>query len=212
MTLMSDPLRAELVSAYTAPGRHYHDLRHIEALLGLAAACADAIADRDAIEAAIWFHDAIYDTRRHDNEERSADLAAARLAGATTIDRIVAMIRATAGHRAPDFADMRAAQDCALFLDMDLTILGAPAADFDAYEEDVRREYAWVPEPQWRTGRRAVLAGFLARPAIYATAHFRASHEAAARRNLGRAMTRIDGAGPDGGLSVTVVGPIPSEP
>jgi predicted metal-dependent HD superfamily phosphohydrolase len=195
MTLISEPLRAELVAAYTAPGRHYHDLHHIEALLGLADACADAIADRDAVEAAIWFHDAIYDTRRNDNEERSAALAEARLAGtagAERIARIAAMIRATAGHSRPDFPDVAAAHDCALFLDMDLSILGSPEADFDAYEAAVRREYGWVSEPQWRQGRRAVLAGFLARPSIYATPRFQASHEAAARHNLMRAIARLD--------------------
>jgi len=199
MTLITGPMRAELVSAYTAPGRYYHDLRHIETLVGLADARADVIADRDAVEAAIWFHDAIYDTRRNDNEERSAALAAARLADATGEDRIariVAMIRATAGHALPGFADAAAKRDCALFLDMDLAILGSPQADFDAYEVAVRREYDWVTEPQWKRGRRAVLAGFLARPAIYATARFQASHEAAARRNLARAMARLDGAGP----------------
>jgi predicted metal-dependent HD superfamily phosphohydrolase len=195
MTLISEPVRAELISAYTAPDRHYHDLHHIEALLGLADACASAITDRDVVEAAIWFHDAIYDTRRSDNEERSATLAMARLAGTADegrIVRIAAMIRATAGHAIPDFADAAAGRDCALFLDMDLAILGSPAADFDAYEAAVRREYGWVREPQWKLGRRAVLAQFLARPAIYATARFRASHEAAARRNLARAIARLD--------------------
>jgi predicted metal-dependent HD superfamily phosphohydrolase len=199
MTLITEPVRAELVRAYAAPDRHYHGLRHIETLLGLAGACADAIVDRDAVEAAIWFHDAIYDTQRHDNEERSADLAVARLTGTAAqnrIARIAAMIRATAGHRVPDFADA-GAQDCALFLDMDLAILGAPAAEFEAYEHAVRREYDWVSEPQWKLGRRAVLAGFLARPAIYATAQFRASLEAAARRNLERAITRLDDASPE---------------
>ncbi len=201
MTLISDPIRTELAHAYAASDRHYHGLHHIEALLGLAEAHADAIADRDVVEAAIWFHDAIYDTRRHDNEDRSADLAAARLAGTATPDRvarIAAMIRATAGHRVPDFRDASATQDCALFLDMDLAILGAPAMDFDAYEAAVRREYEWVSEPQWRAGRRAVLAGFLARPTIYATKQFRASHEAAARRNIARAMTRLDRDAPAG--------------
>jgi predicted metal-dependent HD superfamily phosphohydrolase len=195
MTLISEPVRAELVRVYAAPGRHYHDLRHVEALLGLAHTSADAIADQDAVEAAIWFHDAIYDTRRHDNEDRSADLAMARLAGTAAADRIAriaAMIVATAGHRVPDFADAGAAQDCGLFLDMDLAILGALPADFEAYETAVRREYDWVTEPQWRAGRREVLTGFLARPAIYATARFRASHEEAARRNLARAMARLD--------------------
>jgi predicted metal-dependent HD superfamily phosphohydrolase len=195
MTLISEPVRTELVSAYTAPDRHYHDLHHIEALLCLADDCADAITDRDAVEAAIWFHDAIYDSRRSDNEERSAALAMARLAGTAhegRIARIAAMIRATAGHAMPDFADAAAGRDCALFLDMDLAILGSPAADFDAYEAAVRREYGWVTEPQWKLGRRAVLAQFLARPAIYTTARFRASHEETARRNLARAIARLD--------------------
>jgi len=199
MTLMSDPVRAELVRAYAAPDRHYHGLRHIEALLGLAATHADAIADRDAVETAIWFHDAIYDTRRHDNEDKSAGLAVARLAGIAAPDRIAriaAMIRATAGHRVPDFADPAAARDCALFLDMDLAILGGTTAEFEAYEQDVKREYEWVSEPQWRAGRRAVLAGFLTRPAIYATARFRESHEAAARRNLAQALARLPQSGP----------------
>ena len=197
MTLISEPVRAELISAYTAPDRHYHDLRHIEALLRLADASAAAIADRDVVEAAIWFHDAIYDTRRSDNEERSAALAMARLAGTADegrIARIAAMIRATAGHAMPDFTDAAAGRDCALFLDMDLAILGSTAADFDAYEAAVRREYDWVTEPQWKLGRRAVLAQFLARPAIYATARFQASHEAAARRNLARAIARLGAA------------------
>ena len=195
MTLISESLRAELAAAYATDDRHYHDLRHIETLLAMADACADDIADREAVEAAIWFHDAVYDTQREDNEARSAALAEAQLAGMASderIARIAAMIRATAGHAMPDVIDAAARQDCALFLDMDLAILGSPEADFDAYEAAVRREYGWVTEPQWRQGRRAVLAAFMARPAIYATARFRASHEAAARRNLARAIARLD--------------------
>jgi len=195
MTLISEPVRAELVSAYTAADRHYHDLRHIEALLGLAHACASAITDGDAVEAAIWFHDAVYDTRRSDNEERSAALAMARLAGSTDegrIARIAAMIRATAGHAMPDFTDAAAGRDCALFLDMDLAILGSPCPDFDVYEAAVRREYDWVSEPQWTLGRRAVLAQFLTPRKVAPRRRFRASHEAAARRNLARAIARLD--------------------
>jgi predicted metal-dependent HD superfamily phosphohydrolase len=198
MTMISEPLRVELVAAYSAPDRHYHDLRHIETLLGLAETHADAIADRDAVEAAIWFHDAVYDTRREDNEERSAALAAEQLAGTASderIARITTMIRATAGHAMPDISDAAARQDCALFLDMDLAILGSPEADFDAYEAAVRREYAWVTDAQWRDGRRAVLAGLLTRPSIYASGRFQASHEEAARSNLLRAIARLDGSG-----------------
>jgi predicted metal-dependent HD superfamily phosphohydrolase len=192
MPLISDEIRAELVRAYTAPDRHYHDLRHIETLLGLAR--GTTLADAEAVEAAIWFHDAIYDTTRADNEARSADLATERLAGraaAERIGRIATMIRATAGHAVPALADDEARRDCGLFLDMDLAILGSPPEDFAAYEAAVRREYAWVAEPMWAAGRRRVLESFLARPAIYASAQFRASHEAPARRNLARALDAL---------------------
>jgi len=177
------------VRAYTAPDRHYHNLAHIEAMLGLMR--MHALSDPTSIEAAIWFHDAVYDTRRHDNEERSAALATERLAGLLSPDRIgriATQIRATAGHTVPDFSDAGVRNDCALFLDMDLAILGGTPEDFAAYESAVRREYAWVPEPLWIEGRRQVLERFLARPTIYASQPFRASHEAAARRNLTRSL------------------------
>jgi predicted metal-dependent HD superfamily phosphohydrolase len=76
MGLIGETLRAELARAYQAPDRHYHDLRHIEALLSLARNHRAALDDHEAVEAAIWFHDAVYDARRSDNEEESAKLGA----------------------------------------------------------------------------------------------------------------------------------------
>jgi predicted metal-dependent HD superfamily phosphohydrolase len=187
MSIISEAIRAGLTRAYAAPDRHYHNLTHIETLLGLARQHKNALADTEAVEAAIWFHDAIYDTRRPDNEDRSADLALDHLKGKVTaerLDRIAAMIRATSGHNLPDFSSPGAARDCALFLDMDLAILGAPPDDFEHYAAAVRREYSFVPEPLWVEGRRKVLDQFLARSSIYLSPQFQASHEAAARRNL----------------------------
>jgi predicted metal-dependent HD superfamily phosphohydrolase len=194
MSLISGKLRDELVRAYTAPDRHYHNLAHIEAMLGLMRTHEDALSDPTSVEVAIWFHDAIYDTRQHDNEEKSAELAAERLAAVLSpdrIDRITSMIRATAGHFVPEGFDEAVKRDCALFLDMDLAILGSTPVEFTAYEEAVRREYGWVPEALWSEGRRKVLQSFLARPAIYASPPFRASHEAAARENLTRSLERL---------------------
>ena len=187
MPLISEDIGAELMRAYAAPDRHYHNLTHIEALLSIAHQHQGALADAEAIEAAIWFHDAVYDTRRHDNEDKSAELAIDRLKGATTqerLGRIAEMIRATASHQLPEFPNPEALRDCELFLDMDLAVLGAATEDYDSYAAAVRREYAWVPEPLWIGGRRKVLEKFLARTAIYMSPQFQASLEAAARRNL----------------------------
>jgi predicted metal-dependent HD superfamily phosphohydrolase len=187
-------LRDELVRAYAATERHYHNLTHIEAMLDLMRSYENALSDPAAVEAAIWFHDAVYDTHRHDNEERSAQLATDRLKELLSPDHlglIVSMIRGTADHLVPDGLDDAQQRDCALFLDMDLAILGSAPGAFAAYEDAVRREYGWVPDALWREGRRKVLQSFLDRPAIYASPQFHASHEAAARANLTRSLERL---------------------
>jgi predicted metal-dependent HD superfamily phosphohydrolase len=196
MSLISEPIRAELVGAYSAPDRHYHSIDHVETLLRLMDEHAALLADPASVEAAIWFHDAVYDTHRDDNEVKSADLARERLCSAATENQlgcITTMIRATKDHALPVNLDRRASSDCALFLDMDLAILGATDSDFAAYERAVRLEYAWVSEPMWIAGRRRVLEGFLARPDIYTSPVFRSKYEAAARSNLMRAFEALGG-------------------
>ncbi|CEJ12957.1 hypothetical protein BN1110_03264 [bacterium YEK0313] len=194
MSLIDGSTRQFLSSLYAEPGRFYHGLDHIASLLALARANRARIDDSDAVEAAIWFHDAVYDAKRSDNEALSAALARERLAGrceARRLARIATMIEATAGHEPPVFGDAAAEHDAALFLDMDLAILGAAPATFDAYEAAVRREYAHVPDADWRAGRAAVLRRFLAREAIYRTAIFRSDREQAARDNLRRSLERL---------------------
>ncbi|RWP16220.1 MAG: hypothetical protein EOR01_27760 [Mesorhizobium sp.] len=192
--LIDEPLKRELSALYEAEGRHYHNLGHIEAMLALANDYKASLHDPTAVEAAIWFHDAIYDSRAKDNEARSAALAEKKLAGRTDaqrLGRITAMISATATHELPQFDDENAARDAALFLDMDLAILGAPPDAFDAYEQAVRREYGWVEEPNWRAGRSAVLKSFLARPHIFHTEEFRQRFEAQARQNMARSLEAL---------------------
>ena len=194
--LIEGELKDELSALYRAPDRHYHGLAHIEALLALAREYRADLADPQAVEAAIWFHDAIYDSRRSDNEARSAALAAATLeprVEPARLSRITAMIEATATHALPDLGDEAAKRDAAFFLDMDLSILGAPRSAFDSYEAGVRREYAWVGDEAWRSGRAAVLRKFLARPTIFHTDAFRQRYEAAARKNIARSIAALSG-------------------
>ncbi|MDX8511226.1 HD domain-containing protein [Mesorhizobium captivum] len=192
--LIDDALKTELSALYQAGDRHYHSLAHIEAMLALAGEYRRLLHDPEAVKAAIWFHDAIYDSRAKDNEAKSADLAQKKLAGRASPDRIAriaAMINATATHQLPPLSDEKAANDTALLLDMDLAILGAEPDAFDAYEKAVRREYGWVEEPMWRAGRAAVLKSFLARPHIFHTAEFRQRFEAKARQNLERSLATL---------------------
>ncbi len=194
-TLIDEALRTELAAFYQVEGRHYHNLTHVEAMLALAKDSVQLLHDPQAVEAAIWFHDAIYDSRAKDNEAKSAALAEERLAGrasAERLGRIATMIKATATHQLPPLGDDKATSDAALFLDMDLAILAAEPDAFDAYEKAVRREYAWVEEPMWRAGRAAVLRSFLARPQIFHTAEFRERFEPRARQNIERSLAALE--------------------
>ena len=173
MSLLSEDVRSQLVRDLHRAGSALPRLAaHQGTCWRWQRSTAAEITDGEAVEAAIWFHDAVYDTRKADNEAESAKLATQMLAGVAAGERlefIAAMIRASAKHAIPDAMQGAAAKDCALFLDMDLAILGSAAGEFDAYERAVRLEYGWVPEEAWITGRSKVLRNFLGRPFIYGT-------------------------------------------
>jgi hypothetical protein len=95
------------------------------------------------------------------------------------------LILATKHNAAP------ATLDAALLIDVDLAILGAAPGRFDEYERQVRQEYSWVPGFLVRRKRREILEGFLARPHVYFTDHFRARCEARARANLARSIAQL---------------------
>ena len=176
-------LFVRLAGAYAETGRHYHDLRHIAHVLDILREHGQEPCRLELLELAAWFHDVVYDPRARDNEERSAELAVQALStlrlAAEDISRVAALIRMTCHHRAPPDDG-----DAQLLLDADLAILGAPAEQYNDYARAIRQEYAWVPDADYRAGRRTVLAGFLVRPAIFGTPQLHDLLEAPARRNL----------------------------
>ena len=77
---------------------------------------------------------------------------------------------------------------------MDLSILGREAEVYWRYEEDIRKEYAWVSEDLFQRKRVRILRGFLDRPHIYYHREFREWFEGRARTKLGQAIARLGGA------------------
>lgn len=181
-----EPLRA-LLARYEERHRAYHDFQHVLQCLAWAASIRSQLRAPFEVELAVWYHDAIYQPRASDNEERSAQLAATALQSLprATVASIVELIRAT-DHRASPVD-----RDAQFLVDIDLAILGSPIEAFDAYETAIRREYRWVPGPLYRCKRREVLQAFLDRPRIFHTQHFHALFEAAARANLERSIMRL---------------------
>lgn len=184
-------LMQRLVSADGEPQRKYHTVQHLSECLSLMEKNLDLAEKPAEVEVALWFHDAIYDIKASDNEARSADWAEAelRLAGVApeSIDRVKAHILATRHSALPQ------GQDQMLLVDIDLAILSASRVRFDEYEVQVRAEYSWVPGFLFRTKRRDVLAGFLARQPIYNTPTLRDAFESQARENLTYSLHQLGG-------------------
>lgn len=172
-----------LTPLYQQPHRYYHGLNHIQALLHLFNEHEALVQDKSSLLLAIWFHDAIYDSTRNDNEAQSALLAEQTLPGwgcpADLIASVARKVRATQQHLWTDNDP-----DTAVFLDLDLGILAAPANAYQRYADQVAQEYAWVPAQAYRLGRAKVLRSFLDRPALYFTPTLRDQWESAARTNL----------------------------
>jgi len=186
----------DLLARWTEPARRYHTTTHLVELFGALEELEDAreIDDHQCSVArlAAWFHDAIYDptAKPGSNEADSAMLARDTLRqlsfGDEDIDTIDRLIRLTARH------DTEAAEPLeAAFHDADLWILSAAQERFDGYCDQVRQEYAHVPDTKYRNARAAILGPLLHRDRIYRTSHALHGWETPARINLGRELTRL---------------------
>jgi predicted metal-dependent HD superfamily phosphohydrolase len=176
-------LGADLIRRYEEPHRRYHTAEHLAEVLDHVDDLAAEADDADAVRLAAWFHDAVYDPARADNEERSAVLATRMLADtdlpAATIAEVARLVRLTTTHD-PQAGD----RNGAVLSDADLAILAAPPERYAAYAAAVREEYAAVPDEAFRQGRAEVLRSLLGLPALFRTAPARERWEAAARHNL----------------------------
>ncbi|MGV9775276.1 HD domain-containing protein [Streptosporangium sp. NPDC003464] len=182
----AEGLGRDLIARYGEPHRRYHTADHLEAVLAHIDTLAGSAADPDLVRLAAWFHDAVYDPHRSDNEERSARLAERMLpemglpAGA--VATVARLVRLTATHDpAPGDADG------AVLCDADLAILAAPPEIYAAYAAAVRQEYSFVPDDAFREGRAAVLRALLDLPAIFKIADL----EASARANIHAELERL---------------------
>jgi predicted metal-dependent HD superfamily phosphohydrolase len=175
-----------ICSHYAAPDRHYHTLQHLTECLDLFEKAIELATHPAEVEMALWFHDAIYNTASKENEAQSAQWASNELSKAgvlpASIDRIHALIMATCHTSLPTTND-----EC-LLVDIDLAILGASPDRFAEYEQQIRTEYSFVPEPIFNQKRQEILQGFLDRQTIYSTQYFQNKLELRARQNIKRSI------------------------
>ena len=174
---------ADLTRRYSEPQRYYHDTSHIADLLGKFALISDRFERPGEVMAALYFHDAIYEIGRPDNEALSAELAREALVElgftADATAHAAAMIEATVSHAATGDGDTD------LFIDLDMSILAAPREKYALYASNVMAEFTTVySTADYVVGRTGMfLEPSLNGERLFLTEHYR-PQEDAARMNM----------------------------
>jgi len=186
---LTEDLREDLLARWSESHRRHHTVTHLHEMLdAIALLAGDGVQfDREAVELAAWFHDAIYEVGRDDNERRSAELAHELLGSSPVRDEVVRLVLLTRTHQV-------AAGDVngAVLNDADLAVLGGDARRYRAFARAVREEYAAVPEDVFKPARAQLLTALLAGPIFYTEAG-RHRWESAARHNVGEELRDLTG-------------------
>jgi predicted metal-dependent HD superfamily phosphohydrolase len=176
----ADVVGEALIRAWDESQRHYHDRSHLTWLLDEADRRAALIRDPAFVGYSIWFHDAIYEPGRPDNEARSADWAREVLKGNPSLaSQVGAVIEQTKNHW-----QGKADGDAAIFLDMDIAILGAEREIYRRYTARIRAEFSQFPDAAYMAGRSAFLEGAVGREALFRTHFYSETLDASARTNM----------------------------
>lgn len=190
-----------LESLYSAAGREYHTLEHIDHCLRLLDWKASMLPDinRAVVEIALIWHDAIYIPGDIYNEANSASLLrgiCSVINGAmdgSLLDHAMTCIEATRHKHGGDFFGDTTV---AAVLDIDLAILGVHQTAYNHYIAAIRKEYRHVSAESWRVGRSNFLAQMLARPFIYTLEPMVQEFELSARSNMQHELTRLESRDP----------------
>ena len=179
----------EILEAYGSPGRHYHTKEHLRHMF--------EVYDRfffkptSTHELTFWYHDFFYDATRHDNEDRSADLAQKRV-------ELDLQVPSFIGSKVKDlilfshYTRPPISRDEGILHDVDLAVFGERTFQFERYEKGIRLEYSFVPEADYRKGRASILRKFLQSPFYFTPELIYSSYEKLAQINIRRSIELLD--------------------
>lgn len=181
---------SHLAMFHSGEERCYHNLSHIRQMITLWEEFGKYIREQEVVLFAIFFHDIIYNPLLKNNEEESAQAAEKYLSElnypAEKITLVSEFILATKTH-----INTLNNTDLDYFLDFDLYILGTAQETYQAYAQQIRKEYLIYPDTVYKPGRKRLLQHFLEAPAIFHTPVFRKLYEENARKNIQAEMDTL---------------------
>jgi len=178
---------ADLHRLYAAPYRRFHNLDHIVDCVRRVDEVAPLLEHKDAVELALWFHDAVYDVGTTTNERRSAEMFLSLSPGTSFGFRhsVCGLIMATRHAR------MVHGNDRSFMVDIDLSSFGLPWEEFIENSARLREESSAVADARYHAGQIFFLSRLQQRRRFFATDYFRDRYEAAARENLRRILDEL---------------------
>ena len=187
-----------LLARWTAPERHFHNLRHLVDVIARVDELTEETYDPEVVRLAAWYHGAIFDSAEraaYANRGGEDEVASARLAydeltalgvSAEKAQRVHDLVVRLARHN-PDPAD----PDSAVLCDADLAMLATEPQKYRAYLEDLRAEYAHVPVDKFLAAREHILRKLLGRPRLFVSP-LSERWEEPARQNLTAELARVE--------------------
>lgn len=182
-TKASADIVATLMQLYGESARHYHTLDHIEFCLSVFDQVSSLAKNSDALELAIWFHDAIYNFPIKDNERLSAEffMEVSECCLPNDVrDKVFKMVMVTVHDFAPSDHDEQ------MMVDIDLSSFGRPWEQFAEDGDNVRRELVYLDDAEFYPRQMNFMSGLVGRKNFYNLEWFQEKYEAQARSNVAR--------------------------
>ncbi|WP_125776242.1 hypothetical protein [Antribacter gilvus] len=186
-----------LIDRWTAENRHFHNLRHLAAVLHRVDELAQETHKPELVRLAAWYHGAVFDAERKaayaesggEQTHESAELARTELMSLgvpeASADRVAHLVNGLLRH-APDPTDF----DAAVLNDADLAMLASEPQRYKEYTADVRAEYAHIPLEDYLNARIKIISKLLARESLFFSP-MGAAWEEPARQNLDAELHRL---------------------
>jgi len=182
-------IHQRLVDSYSEPHRFYHTLVHIEECLLLFDKIRPELQNPEAVELAIWFHDAVYQPGAKNNEQLSADQFMAltdNIFDPQLRETVYRHIIATVHNE----SEVKNA-DTKYLLDIDLSSFGRPWPEFLRDSDNLRREMKSLTDEVYYQRQTSFQDKLFSQPRFFRNDYFYDNYETQARQNRNRYVAAI---------------------
>lgn len=164
--------------------RHYHNFNHLHFLRNALSKFINIDLKKDLL---IAFHDIVYTAGAKNNEELSMLVFKHYFENECLGISNEEAVFIFNGIETSKFHSKSYCHEVNLFLDADMCILGSPEHDYDLYSGNIRKEYSFFSDDEYKVGRVKFLNSF----DRYITDEFNDSYLSQTKSNIARELCKL---------------------